>query len=64
MRGLRLSPLLLFLSRTDFTEGYVRFSLFLPFWGFNHHYEPCHRHGDISLYHVLSTKISPPRMTG
>ena len=24
----------------------------------------CHRHGDTYLYHVMSTKMSPPRVTG
>jgi len=48
---------------TDYTEN-VSFLLFLLFWGFNHHNEPCHRHKDISFYHILSIKISPPRMTG
>jgi len=49
---------------TDHTKGYVRFLLFLRFWGFNHHYEPCHRHDGIFFYYILSTKIRPPRMTG
>jgi len=38
-------------------------SLF-SFWGFNHHYEPCYRHFGIYFYLDVSTKISPPRMTG
>jgi len=49
---------------TYYTESYVNFLLFLIFLGFNHHNEPCHRHKDISFYHILSTKISPPHMTG
>jgi len=40
------------------------FLLFLLFWGFNHHYEPCHWHDGISFYYILSTKIRPPRLTG
>jgi len=48
----------------DYIESYVSFLLFLLFWGVNHHYEPCHLHGDLSFYHNVSTKISPPRMTG
>jgi len=49
---------------TDYTESYVRFLLFLLFWVLNQHYEPCHRHDGIYFYHNVSTKISPPRMTG
>jgi len=52
------------MNHTDYTENCVSFLLFLLFWGFNHHNEPCHRHKDISFYHILSTKISPPRMRG
>jgi len=48
----------------DYTESYVSFLLFLFFWGSNHHHEPCHRHDGIYFYHDVSTKISPPRMTG
>jgi len=33
--------------------------LFLLFGGFDHHYQPCHWHGDISFYHILSSEISP-----
>jgi len=51
-------------SLADYIESYISFLLFLLFWGFNHHHEPCYRHGDISFYHNMSTKISPPRMTG
>jgi len=59
-----LNLMVLALGCTDYTESYVSFLLFLLFCCFNHHNEPCHRHKDISFYHILSTKISPPRMTG
>jgi len=37
-----------------YTEMYVSFLLFLFFWCFNHHYEPCHEHqnmieGDVTM---------------
>jgi len=37
------------INRTDYTESYASFLLFLLFWAFDHHYEPCHRHRDISF---------------
>lgn len=41
-----------------------KFPALFIFWDLNHHYVLCHRHEGVYFYHNVSTKMSPPHITG
>ena len=47
-----------------YTKVFFIFSFSLIFHVFVAIMRVCHRHGDTNLYHIMSTKLSPPRVTG